>query len=141
MGEESDAKIEHQPQARSGHRRLQTRSFCFVGDLIEGLIRLMESPAEVTGPVNLGNPGEFAILELASLVIKLTGAGSEIAYGPSCRRSEEAVSGYFIGQGKPGLVGQDWAAGWAGADGEIFPVATERDRLERIVVGSSQPLG
>ncbi len=61
---------------------LQTRSFCFVDDLIEGLIRLMESPAEVTGPVNLGNPGEFTMLELASLVIKLTGARSEIAYGP-----------------------------------------------------------
>jgi UDP-glucuronate decarboxylase len=61
---------------------LQTRSFCFVDDLIEGLISLMESPAEVTGPVNLGNPGEFTMLELASLVIKLTGARSEIAYGP-----------------------------------------------------------
>jgi UDP-glucuronate decarboxylase len=60
---------------------LQTRSFCFVDDLIEGLIRLMASPAQMTGPVNLGNPGEFTMLELANLVIKLTGSRSEIAHG------------------------------------------------------------
>lgn len=47
----------------------QTRSFCFVDDLVEGLIRLMDSPADVTGPVNLGNPGEFTMLELAELVL------------------------------------------------------------------------
>ena len=54
----------------------QTRSFCFVDDLIEGLLRLMATPAEVTGPVNIGNPGEFEIRELAELVLELTGSAS-----------------------------------------------------------------
>jgi nucleoside-diphosphate-sugar epimerase len=53
----------------------QTRSFCYVDDLIEALIRFMNTPADVTGPMNLGNPQEFTILELASLVIKLTDHG------------------------------------------------------------------
>jgi UDP-glucuronate decarboxylase len=56
----------------------QTRSFCFVSDLIDGLVRLMESPAEFVGPVNLGNPGEFTILELARKVIDLTNSASKI---------------------------------------------------------------
>ena len=60
----------------------QTRSFCYVDDLIDGLIRLMATPHEVTGPINLGNPGEFSILELASLVIELTGSRSKIAHRP-----------------------------------------------------------
>src|SRR5262249_43987198 len=60
----------------------QTRSFCFVSDLIDGLIRLMESPAEVTGPVNLGNPREFTIRELAELVIRQTGSRSKIEFRP-----------------------------------------------------------
>jgi UDP-glucuronate decarboxylase len=57
---------------------LQTRSFCYVDDLVEGFIRLMNSPAEVTGPINLGNPGEFTIMELADKVIALTGSRSKI---------------------------------------------------------------
>ena len=58
----------------------QTRSFCYVDDLVEGLIRLMASEDEVTGPVNLGNPGEFTIKELAEKVIAKTGAKSDIVY-------------------------------------------------------------
>ena len=60
----------------------QTRSFCYVDDLVEGLIRLMAAPDQVTGPVNTGNPDEFTILELAQKVIALTGAKSEIRYAP-----------------------------------------------------------
>ena len=60
----------------------QTRSFCYVDDLIEGFIRLMASPDDVTGPINLGNPGEFTIRELAEKVIALTGSRSTIAYMP-----------------------------------------------------------
>src|SRR5688572_14761893 len=60
----------------------QTRSFCYVDDLIEGLIRLMDTPKDFTGPVNLGNPKEFTMLELAHLVLKLTGSKSEIALSP-----------------------------------------------------------
>jgi len=60
----------------------QTRSFCYVDDLVEGLIRLMNSPADVTGPINLGNPSEFTIRELAELVIELTGSSSPIEFLP-----------------------------------------------------------
>lgn len=61
---------------------LQTRSFCYVDDLVEGLIALMDSPDEVTGPVNLGNPGEFTMRELADVVLELTGSSSELAFRP-----------------------------------------------------------
>jgi UDP-glucuronate decarboxylase len=60
----------------------QTRSFCYVDDLIEGFVRLMESPADVTGPINLGNPGEFTIKELAEVVLELTGSKSKLAFLP-----------------------------------------------------------
>ena len=60
----------------------QTRSFCYVDDMIDGFIRLMDSPDGITGPVNLGNPGEFTILELAQKVIDLTGSRSELVYKP-----------------------------------------------------------
>ncbi|EGJ50632.1 UDP-glucuronic acid decarboxylase family protein [Desulfocurvibacter africanus] len=60
----------------------QTRSFCFVSDLIEAFVRFMNTPDEVTGPVNLGNPGEFTILELAEQVIRMTGSKSKIDFRP-----------------------------------------------------------
>ena len=60
----------------------QTRSFCYVDDLIDGLIRLMNTRDEVTGPINLGNPQEFTMLDLASLVIELTGSRSRIVHRP-----------------------------------------------------------
>lgn len=60
----------------------QTRSFCFVSDLIGGLIRLMELPEDVTGPINLGNPVELSIRELAESVIRLTGSKSELVQRP-----------------------------------------------------------
>ncbi len=60
----------------------QTRSFCYVDDLIEGFIRLMDSDDGVTGPINLGNPGEFSMLELAQKVQALTGARSRLAFKP-----------------------------------------------------------
>jgi UDP-glucuronate decarboxylase len=58
----------------------QTRSFCFVDDLIDGFICLMDAPDDVTGPINLGNPREFTIKQLAELVIKITGATSELVF-------------------------------------------------------------
>ncbi|UCF94824.1 MAG: SDR family oxidoreductase [Desulfobacterales bacterium] len=60
----------------------QTRSFCYVDDLIEGLIRMMNGPDEFTGPVNMGNPNEFTILELAQKIIALTGSPSKIVFKP-----------------------------------------------------------
>ena len=58
----------------------QTRSFCYVSDLVEGLVRLMASPDSVHGPINLGNPGEFQIIELARKVLAMTGSRSELVY-------------------------------------------------------------
>jgi len=60
----------------------QTRSFCYVDDLVDAMIRMMESPDDVTGPINIGNPGEFTMLELAQQVIALTGSKSRISYLP-----------------------------------------------------------
>lgn len=60
----------------------QTRSFCYVDDLIEGLMRLMASPTGVTGPVNIGNPAEFTILELAETVLRLVGGPSKLIRMP-----------------------------------------------------------
>ena len=60
----------------------QTRSFCYVDDLVDGLIRLMRSPADFIGPVNLGNPGEYTIRQLAEEVLRLTGSRSKLTFKP-----------------------------------------------------------
>jgi UDP-glucuronate decarboxylase len=60
----------------------QTRSFCYIDDMVDGLISLMNSPREVTGPVNLGNPGEFTMIELAKQVIALTDGDGELQHLP-----------------------------------------------------------
>ena len=78
---------------------LQTRSFCYVDDLIDGLVRLMDTADNVTGPINIGNPKEFTMLELASLVIELTGSRSRVrAPATAAGRSTTTSSGYFEGQ-------------------------------------------
>ena len=61
---------------------MQTRSFCYVDDLVEGLIRLMETGDGVVGPVNLGNPEEFTIRQLAEIVVDITGSASKIVHRP-----------------------------------------------------------
>lgn len=71
----------------------QTRSFCYISDLVEGILRMMDCEG-FTGPVNLGNPGEFTILELAKLVCEMTGSSSEIIFKPlpendPCRRKPD----------------------------------------------------
>ncbi len=60
----------------------QTRSFCYRDDLVEGLIRMMNAPDDLVGPVNLGNPNEFTIRQLAELVLELTGSRSRLVYLP-----------------------------------------------------------
>jgi UDP-glucuronate decarboxylase len=81
----------------------QTRSFCYVDDLISGMIALMETDDEVTGPVNVGNPGEFTIRELATKVIELTGSKSEIiehplpADDPKQRRPDISLAQKLLG--------------------------------------------
>ena len=61
---------------------LQTRSFCYVDDLIAGFRKLMDSPDEITGPINIGNPGEFTMIELAEMVLKLTSSKSQLVREP-----------------------------------------------------------
>ena len=60
----------------------QTRSFCYVSDLVEGLVRLMNSPDEVTGPINLGNPNEMTVREMAEVVVRQCGSRSRITFAP-----------------------------------------------------------
>lgn len=60
----------------------QTRSFCYVDDLVEAMMRMMATPPNVTGPVNIGNPGEFTIGELAQAIVELTGAKSKLVFRP-----------------------------------------------------------
>ena len=73
----------------------QTRSFCYVDDMVDGLIRLMNSAPEVTGPVNLGNPGEFTMLELAKKVLALAGSDGPIEHRPlPVRRSGPPQAGH-----------------------------------------------
>ncbi len=81
----------------------QTRSFCYVDDLVDGLIRLMESPDELTGPVNLGNPKEFTIGELAHTVVAMTQSNSQIHYlplpmdDPKQRKPDITMAGEHLG--------------------------------------------
>lgn len=82
---------------------MQTRSFCYVDELVDGLIRLMKSPEGFTGPVNLGNPGEFTIEELAEKVIDMTGSSSKIVFkdlphdDPMQRRPDISLAGKELG--------------------------------------------
>ena len=61
---------------------LQTRSFCYVDDLVDAFVKFMDTPDEVTGPINLGNPGEFTMIELARIILDLTGSHSQIVHRP-----------------------------------------------------------
>ena len=82
---------------------VQTRSFCYVDDLISGLIRLMETPDGFTGPVNLGNPQEFTIIELAQTIIRRTGSRSKIVFqprpsdDPAQRKPDISLAGEVLG--------------------------------------------
>ena len=94
----------------------QTRSFCYVDDLVEGLIRLMAAPDEVTGPVNLGNPGEFTILELAKKIVLKTGSNSEIVLSRcrgTIRNSADRTSQSLNGP-CPGSLRLSSMPGWIG---------------------------
>jgi UDP-glucuronate decarboxylase len=104
----------------------QTRSFCYVDDLIEGLIRLMNSPDDFTGPVNIGNTNEFTILELAQKVIALTGAKSEIirkplpSDDPVQRQPDTSVARAHLG---------GWQAGTALEEGLKRTIAYFREKV------------
>ena len=99
----------------------QTRSFCYVDDLIDGLMRLMASPHEVTGPINIGNTREFTILELAKMVIEITGSRSEIVQQAAAgRRSAPAPAGHHQGARAARLGAHGAGAGGPGAHGRLF---------------------
>lgn len=96
----------------------QTRSFCYVDDLIEGFVRLMNSPEEVTGPINLGNPGEFTMLELAKIVAELTGSRSKIVHRPLPQDDPR--------QRRPDISEAERLLGWR-------PTVALREGLERTI--------
>ncbi len=83
----------------------QTRSFCYVDDLIDGLVRLMNTPGDVVGPINLGNPDEFTMKELAAKVIDLTGSKSDLVY--------EALPSDDPQQRKPDTTKASEILGWS----------------------------
>ena len=96
----------------------QTRSFCYVDDLIEGMLRLMDSPPEITGPINIGNSGEFTMLELAEQVIALTGSRSRIEHRPLPQDDPK--------QRRPDIGKAKTLLGWE-------PTVPLRDGLERTI--------
>jgi len=85
----------------------QTRSFMYIDDLIEALVRLMNTDDSVTGPVNLGNPNEFSMLQLAKLILKQTGSKSELAYfdlpqdDPIQRKPDITLAGKLLNEWSP----------------------------------------
>ena len=103
----------------------QTRSFCYVSDLIEGFVRLMNSPAEVTGPVNLGNPVEFSMRQLAEQVLQKTGSKSELKFEPlpsdDPRQRQPDIS-------KAKALLNDWEPGVPLSDGLDKTIAYFRSR-------------
>ena len=96
----------------------QTRSFCYVDDLVDGLMKLMNSPPEITGPVNIGNPNEFTIRELATLVIELTNSKSQLEFMPMPPDDPK--------QRKPDISKADQQLGWK-------PVIQLREGLIRAI--------
>lgn len=91
----------------------QTRSFCYVDDLIEGMLRLMDSPEDFIGPVNIGNPGEYTMLELAETVLKLVGGTSKLVYqplpsdDPKQRQPDISLASEKLGGWKPTVALED----------------------------------
>jgi UDP-glucuronate decarboxylase len=117
---------------------LQTRSFCYVDDLIDGLLRLMGTADEVTGPINLGNPREFTIAELAASVIELTGSRSRVVHRPLPQDDPR--------QRSPDIAKARDALGWRPwtelADGlmrtiEYFEVLLRDDQIRRLVTNAA----
>ena len=95
----------------------QTRSFCYVDDLIEGFIRLMDAPDTVTGPINIGNPGEFTIRQLAEIVIEMTGSRSEIVQMPLPQDDPDRSAGLIFRRHRSCWVGNRpsrFGKGWRG---------------------------
>ena len=88
----------------------QTRSFCYVDDLVEGIIRMMATEDDFLGPVNLGNPGEFTIKELAEIVLDMIGGNSQIVYkdlpkdDPTQRKPDISVAKQHLNRWEPEIL-------------------------------------
>jgi UDP-glucuronate decarboxylase len=82
-----------------------TRSFCYVDDLIDGLVCLMKTPSDVTGPINIGNPSEFTVLGLAEMIMELTNSRSKIVYRPLPQDDPK--------QRRPDISGASTELGWS----------------------------
>ena len=103
----------------------QTRSFCYVDDLVEAMLRMMDTPGDVTGPINIGNPNEFTIRELAEIVIELTGTKGKIqARALTVGRSAAASTRYCEGQGGAGMGTENTVTRWIGKDDRLFRQAS-----------------
>ena len=100
----------------------QTRSFCYVDDLIEGFLRLMKSPGDLTGPVNLGNPDEFAIKELAEVIIDMSGSKSTLTYSPLPQDDPtQRQPDIALAKTAPPVATHSTAAPGARAHDQVFP--------------------
>ena len=99
----------------------QTRSFCYVDDMIDGLIAMMETKQGYTGPLNLGNPGEYSIGELAETIVSLCGSRSKIVYKP-LPQDDPRQRCPDIAQARDKLAWEPRGpvGGWAQADDRIF---------------------
>ena len=103
----------------------QTRSFCYVDDLVDGIVRMMATPEAVTGPINLGNPGEFTMRELADIVKELTGSDSAIVHQPLPQDDPR--------QRRPDIEAARTELGWQ-------PQITLRDGLARMIPGFGEAI-
>ena len=129
----------------------QTRSFCYVDDLIDGFLALMDTPPDVTGPINLGNPGEFSIAELAEIVIDLTGSRSKVVSkplpsdDPRQRRPDIALAKQELGwepkvQLREGLMRTiAYFEDFLREEGTLKPVASKRAPSLKAVANGNGP--
>jgi UDP-glucuronate decarboxylase len=114
----------------------QTRSFCYVDDLVEGLIRMMETDSSVTGPVNIGNPNEFSMRELADIVLEITGSSSKIAFhplpqdDPKQRQPNIELAERLLGW-SPSIALRDGIAETISYFNEVLSVASDSGRRTR----------
>ncbi len=119
----------------------QTRSFCYVDDLVAGFRKLMDSPDAITGPVNIGNPGEFTMIELAEMVLKLTGSKSQLvreplpADDPKQRQPDITVARDVLGW-EPTVHAQ----GRARPHHRLFRQAARGEPAERVAIPVSSAL-
>ena len=114
----------------------QTRSFCYVDDLVEGLMRLMDTPSTVTGPINLGNPGEFTIRQLAETIVAMTGSRSRFVLLP-LPQDDPRQRRPDLGRAKAEL---DWQPSTALRDGLERTIAYFRQLLDRAPVSTKPEL-